>query len=206
MAEHDETGDAGDAENGEHGVAGKRKRPTNPARVTQALITRREQLIGYVLAAYAAVGFSLIWIPLLHKTSTHHHSSATVELVVGLGMALILAATARLGRAYFMGAAALLVGLGPWNSASVLGFPAIGLGGWMLYRTSKSAGEARRAARAAGGSTRPAASRRSAGRAGGRNATGSVRGSRRRGSARAGTSATATNRPAASKRYTPPKH
>lgn len=178
----------------------------NPARVTQAIITRREQLFGYLLAAYAAVGFLAIWVPILEHSSAKHHSSAVTDLAIGLGMAIVLAATARWGRAYFLGAAALLVGLGPWNTASVLGFPAIGLGGWMLFRTSKSAGDARRAARAAGGNTRPQRSSRAARNSAARSRSGTVQGSRRSGGKRTGAQGPVSNRPTASKRYTPPKH
>lgn len=181
-------------------------RPANPTRVTQAIISRREQVFGYLLAVYAAAGFLVVWIPILGHSSNKHHSSAAADLAIGLGMAVVLAATARWGRAYFLGAASLLVGLGPWNTASLLGFPALGLGGWMLFRTSRSAGEARRAARASAGPSRPQRGGSSSSKAAARSRSGTVRGSRRSGGRRNQTQGPVSNRPAASKRYTPPKH
>jgi hypothetical protein len=83
-------------------------------------------------------------------------------------------------------------------SGTVLGFPYVGLGGWLLIRNSRAMREQRQAARAQGGGSGSAA------RTTGRGSTRAPRETRQSRRARREAEAEAARRIEANKRYTPP--
>lgn len=193
----------------------------------------RERLAGLAGAALAAVGFAVIWVPHLSQATPKGHQAAAVYLAIGLIEAVALAGCTLLRRRYLVGFAALVIAFGPWNTLTVLAFPFLALAGWTLFRATRLARQANAdrasADRANAGRGQPSTPRQgslratrtatrqseraaTAGPGGsaedgsrgiGRRATRGRRGQRGRAQEPANT--TGRRRPAASKRYTPPK-
>jgi len=170
---------------------------------------RQEQLLSFAAAGLAVV-LGIVGALTYKAPAAGSHAAKTVSpgllvgLACGFGLALWLAArhgsrvlTALVSMALFLTA----------FSGTVLGFPFVGLGGWLLIKNSRSVREQRQAAKG-----QAAAS----GRGGGRGRTGGSGGSSGGGSARPqretraerrtrqAAEAEAARRIEANKRYTPP--
>ncbi|HET6812024.1 MAG TPA: hypothetical protein VFH50_13550 [Acidimicrobiales bacterium] len=170
---------------------------------------RQEQLLSFAAAALAVV-LGVVGA-LTYKAPAHNaHAAKTVSpdlllgLACGFGVALWLAA--RHGSRVLTALVAMALFLTAF-SGTILGFPFVGLGGWLLIKNSRAMREQRQAARDAGaGSGRSAASGRStgAGAAGGRGSSRPARETRQARRARKDAEAEAARRIEANKRYTPP--
>lgn len=161
------------------------KRPRFDKGVLSAPLSLRERRAGYVAALYTAVAFSAIWAPHLGQHVPKGKVSPVESFVIGLMMAGLLAWAASLRRRLALALVALLIGfVGPWGASFLFAFPLIALFAWLTIRPSRLS---------AGHSGTPAGATPTAG------GTAPPRLSRKAGAA------AATNRPAPSKRYTPPK-
>ncbi|MGH9102733.1 MAG: hypothetical protein ACRDYD_07090 [Acidimicrobiales bacterium] len=150
----------------------------------------RERLAGFAGAALVIAIALVLWIPalashpVLHGRSTFTTTPA-IAIVIGFVAAGLLVAATLYGRRVALGIVALLVGeFGPWGNELLIGFPFLALAFWQLMKFSRVSRQRVEARRRANPSTRPA------GRGFGRRARQAEIGPRR---------------PAASKRYTPPK-
>jgi hypothetical protein len=157
---------------------------------SQTKIEPWERIGAYVLGALTIV----LALAVSVRNAIDEHTWQNIGVtVLGLAVGTLLILAARSGRRFLTGFAALLTEFAqpPWLLASFLQLAAVVFGGLIIFRTSneaaKRAGEERRRRREeerqAGGTGRAAPSRRG----------------------RGSTAATGPGRPAASKRYTPPK-
>jgi hypothetical protein len=96
---------------------------------------RWEQIAGVAIAVFGAGGFLSVWIPEL--SGPHRFADAPFYLAGGLAICLVLAVASLIGKTWLMAASGLLMGIGPWGADSILGLPAIALGGWLLIRSSR---------------------------------------------------------------------
>jgi uncharacterized membrane protein YgcG len=176
---------------------------------------RQEQLMSFAAAALAVVlgvvGALTYKAPAHNAAHNAAHAAKTVSpdlllgLACGFGVALWLAA--RHGSRVLTALVAMALFLTAF-SGTILGFPFVGLGGWLLIKNSRAVREQRQAARGQGsGSGRSGGSSRSstgAGAAGGRASTRPPRETRQARRARKDAEAEAARRIEANKRYTPP--
>ena len=159
---------------------------------------RQEQLLSFA-AAGLAVLLGIV-AAVTYKPPAHTaHAAKTVSpdlllgLACGFGVALWLAA--RHGSRVLTALVAMALFLTAF-SGTVLGFPFVGLGGWLLIKNSRAMREQRQAARGAG---------TAGGRSGGSNRTASqAREPRQSRRARKEAEAAEARRIEANKRYTPP--
>lgn len=96
---------------------------------------RWEQIAGVAIALFGAGGFLSVWIPEL--SGPHRFADAPFYLAGGLAICIVLGVASVLGKTWLMAASGLLMGIGPWGADSILGLPAIALGGWLLIRSSR---------------------------------------------------------------------
>jgi len=117
----------------------------------------RERLYCYGASVVAVVFTLLVYVG--ETTAKHFHPvknqfSPTTALLVGLGLAVLLAVTTWIGRRALVGFVALFAFLGFENSTIALGLPFLILAGWLLYRSyrvQKEAAQRLRDERAASG-------------------------------------------------------
>lgn len=174
---------------------------------------RQEQLLSFAAAGLAVVLGVVGALTYKAPTHTAHaaHAAKTLSpnlllgLSCGFGVALWLAA--RHGSRVLTALVAMALFLTAF-SGSVLGFPYVGLGGWLLIKNSRALREQRQAARGQGaGSGRSGGSGRSSGGgagAGGQGSSRPPRETRQQRRTRRDAEAEAARRIEANKRYTPP--
>ena len=163
---------------------------------------RQEQLLSFAAAALAVV-LGVVGA-LTYKAPAHNaHAAKTVspDLLLGLscGFAVALWLAARHGSRVLTALVAMALFLTAF-SGTILGFPYVGLGGWLLIKNSRAMREQRQAARAQGAG--PGQS--SGGGGGGRASSRPPRETRQARRARRDAEAEAARRIEANKRYTPP--
>lgn len=104
-------------------------------------ILRRDMIRNEQLAVYAGALFALgitVYFVLNPATATHGskstHESTALTLAIGGGVFFVMAAAARYGRRFIAAVVSLVAAFG---MGQILGFVYIGLGAWLMFRSSR---------------------------------------------------------------------
>ena len=94
-------------------------------RGVQKILTKKEKLLGFLIAIYSAGVFMALWLPHIHDKLAKGTNPLDIALE-GVGIALLFAITVAVGKRIYVGFGGLAVALGPWgNKYVILGLPAI---------------------------------------------------------------------------------
>ena len=88
------------------------------------ILTKKEKILGYLIAVYSAVIFLALWLPHAHDKVAKGFNATEVS-IEGVAIALLFAIAVTVGRRIWVGFAGLAIALGPWGKYVILGLPAI---------------------------------------------------------------------------------
>ena len=99
----------------------------------RTFISKKEKLIGFAVAFYAAAMYMALWLPFIHNKAAKSIDPLALALE-GVAIVVVFAITLLVGRRIWIGLAGLAITFGPLSKYVILAMPAVIYAGIVGFR------------------------------------------------------------------------